>query len=69
MGFWGRLPKDAKIIIHDHEKNNEHKIAMVKWESTHFLQFGMIPMFRHVQNSLEKEHARIITCMKIFFSP
>jgi hypothetical protein len=64
----GILGEDAKIIIHDHEKSNEHKIAMVRWESTQFLQFGMVPMFRHVQNSLEKEHARIITCMKVFFS-
>jgi len=62
-----RLPKDVKIIIHDHEKNNAHKIAMVRWESTHFPQFGMAPMFRHVQNSLEKEHAKIITYMKVFF--
>ncbi len=69
MGFWGRLPKDAEIIIHDHEKSNAHKTTMVKWESTHFLQFDMVPMFRHVQNSFEKEHARIIRCMKVFFSP
>jgi hypothetical protein len=45
----GRLLKDAKKIVCNHEKNNEHKILVARWESGHFLSSSMVPMFIHVQ--------------------
>jgi hypothetical protein len=57
-----------KSCVHDHEKNNEHKTIVARWEVTHFPSYGMVFMSKHVQHALEKEHAKIIICMKAFIS-
>jgi hypothetical protein len=48
-GVLGRLLKDAKKCVCDHEKNNEHKILVARWEAGHFLSSSMVPMSIHVQ--------------------
>jgi hypothetical protein len=48
-GVLGRLLKDEKKCVCDHEKNNEQKILVVRWEVGHFLSLSMVPMSIHVQ--------------------
>jgi hypothetical protein len=54
-GVLGEVVKRCKNHVSlNHEKNNEHKITIVKWEITHFLSFDMALMFKHVQHILKK---------------
>ncbi len=64
----GGCKRMQKSCVHDHEKNNEHRTRVARWEVAHFPSYGMVFMSKHVQHALEKEHAKIITCMKVFFS-
>jgi hypothetical protein len=57
-----------KSYVHDHEKNNEHKTIVARWEVAHIPSYDIVFISKHVQHALEKEHAKITTCMKVFFS-
>jgi hypothetical protein len=68
-GSRGGCKKMQKSCVPNHEKHNEHKTTIAKCEIAHFSSFDMVFMSKHVQHTLEKEHTKIIICMKAFFSP
>lgn len=52
--------------VKDHERSQEHKLFMPGWEAKE-RGHRDAPMARHVENMINREQARIITCMKILY--
>jgi hypothetical protein len=52
--------------VKDREKNRDHILSIPIWE-TRDRKRGGVPMDRHVDNMINREYARIITCMKIVY--
>ncbi len=52
--------------VKDHERSQEHKLFMLGWEARE-RGHRDAPMARHVENMINREQARIITCMKILY--
>ena len=52
--------------VKDHERSREHILSMPIWEARDRRR-GRAPMDRHVDNMINRECARIITCMKILY--
>lgn len=51
MGFGMKLQKYEDLSIRDHEKNNDHKYAMVIWEVYHFSPTILFSITHHVRAS------------------
>jgi hypothetical protein len=67
-GFLREVVKGCKNHVFMTMRKTMNTTIVVRWEVTHFPSYGMVFMSKQVQRALEKEYAKIITCMKVFLS-